>query len=250
VGSKTYYAVKWFVRRPVFEDVVVPITDERHQQHDYVMRLLQQAGEQNSTVSFESWRVQPGRVRVDTGETALTGAVQGSFHAYPEVGVRTKDPKLTGGRTPATCMAGWHVPFLTTLSQFAPANHRRYGQQQGTTEAWLVKVGGAHSNIDRENKVAFTHIELRKQLDIGDILRLQRLVAACETAQVFTKPEAVQRYSWSTVKKRPNDSYMQLLSFLKGVDLRPNPRGYGGTLLGTGQYVLLNADSVRSAEAE
>lgn len=250
MGLKTYYAVKWFRRTEVVEEVEVTIDDPRHQQHSNVLRQLVAAGGRNGgeAVSLSGWQLRPGTARVKTGETALSGSMQSHFHAYPEVGVRTRDPKLVNGKTPATCMAGWHVPFLTTLEQFVPNN---YGRTADDAEAWLVKVGGAHSNLRGENKVAFTYIELRKQLNTAQVIGLMGRVAKCVTAGDFTKPPIGQPY-WSGGRgRRPNTAYMSLLDYVKQLDRRPHPNSYrNSTLKGTGQYVLVAADSLTSAESE
>lgn len=262
--THTFYAVKWFVRREPVEDRLVGVMDDSHpisyltaglksddpeEQQAALSRLVRQY--RNSAVLGDLGGIianfKPITRRVKTGgEPVLSGLYQSSFQAYPEPLVKTRDPKLVGRQTPATCSSGWHVPFLTDVESFAPGE-----QSGGTPELWLVKVSGKHSLNTRyadSKKVAFEFIELRKQLNIGEVLKLTRYIAKAAANPGPGKWEAP--YPGSYYEQYVRSDEENLIWFLRELDRvgKPSPNGYKARI-GSAKLALLNPFSINGAEA-
>lgn len=265
MGTKTFYSVKWFVRKPVVSQEKVPVTDERHPEHATVMARLQRASESSVAVNFPLYEVRMQTVSTDTGESKLHGTYQSYFTDYPEPGVRTRDPKCVPGTDPAICSIGWHVPYLSHLEQFMPQAHAARG---GEAELWLVKVGGRHTPINGSGwragdtqKAAFEYLELRKKLDLGQALKLMKVISVAVAArkegavydgrlkEVYAPWNDPNRVAIETARrlKRP---LQELVRTLREFDRTPDPnKSWSAGRVGSAKFALLDPQSITEAEA-
>ena len=233
--TNTYYAAKWFVRRPKTELVEVSIADPLHRLHWQLKNLgsVHYGAKAHDRAEFVRRYGPQTRVVPIEGETVLTGIFQSGFQEYPEPLVRTKDPQ----GTPDLCRAGWHVPYLSTLAAFV--------KNVDGLELWLVKVGGKHTSLSGNNKVAFKYIELRRKLELGQVVRLMDGVS-----QALANPgPGAPRFTSRGTSSWVHSAEEKLLDTLRELD-RVGPRkGKFRAPKGTGRHLLLNPASVGKAEA-
>lgn len=265
MGTKTFYSVKWFVRKPVVSKETVPVTDERHPEHAEVIRLLEAASTEGRSLNLAPFQMRATSVTLPSGESKLHGTYQAHFTEYPEPGVRTRDPKCVPGTDPSICSIGWHVPYLSHLEQFMPQAHAARG---GEAELWLVKVGGRHTPINGSGwragdtqKAAFEYLELRKKLDLGQALKLMKVISVAVAArkegavydgrlkEVYAPWNDPNRVAIETARrlKRP---LQELVRTLREFDRTPDPnRSWGAGRVGSAKFALLDPQSITEAEA-
>lgn len=265
MGTKTFYSVKWFVRKETTLTETVPVTDERHPEHAHVMQRIEDASRKHSAVNLPLYDIRATQVKVPNGESKLFGTYQSQFSDYPEPQVRTRDPKCVKGKDPAICSIGWHVPYLTHLEQFMPQVNARYNG--GEAELWLVKVGGRHTpTVGRgggdQHKAAFEYLELRKKLDLGDSLKLMKLVANAKAARekgaVYDGRLRSAPYDYSlsyeeriakNERESVNRPLRSLVDALRNMDRAASSNGWSMGRIGSAKFALLDPQSIDEAEA-